>query len=213
MAVRDKVLRFELLPQLLLKLPDLLKTVGDSVQTDLQLDEMLSLVQLASEIDEEHLKTAVIDSSMTVDTITPNGAQVLIPMRDEIRAVVDEIFTEPAQEAEQNAEKDERENKDKLIEEGARIVVHNGSTVGNLAAQTSAFLKERGFQIVEFGNAERFDYPTTIIVDFTGKEYTIQYLAQLLNIPQANIQPFTGSYSEIDIRLIIGADFQLPTAP
>jgi len=213
MAVRDKVLRFELLPQLLLKLPDLLKTVGDSVQTDLQLDEMLSLVQLASEIDEEHLKTAVIDSSMTVDTITPNGAQVLIPMRDEIRAVVDEIFTEPAQEAEQNAEKDERENKDKLIEEGARIVVHNGSTVGNLAAQTSAFLKERGFQIVEFGNAERFDYPTTTIVDFTGKEYTIQYLAQLLNIPQANIQPFTGSYSEIDIRLIIGADFQLPTAP
>ena len=213
MAVRDKVLRFELLPQLLLKLPELLKTVGDSVQTDLQLDEMLSLVQLASEIDEEHLKTAVIDSSMTVDTITPNGAQVLIPMRDEIRAVVDEIFTEPAQEAEQNAEKDERENKDKLIEEGARIVVHNGSTVGNLAAQTSAFLKERGFQIVEFGNAERFDYPTTIIVDFTGKEYTIQYLAQLLNIPQANIQPFTGSYSEIDIRLIIGADFQLPTAP
>ena len=213
MAVRDKVLRFELLPQLLPRLPELLKTVGDSVQTDLQLDEMLSLVQLASEIDEEHLKTAVIDSSMTVDTITPNGAQVLIPMRDEIRAVVDEIFTEPAQEAEQNAEKDERENKDKLIEEGARIVVHNGSTVGNLAAQTSAFLKERGFQIVEFGNAERFDYPTTIIVDFTGKEYTIQYLAQLLNIPQANIQPFTGSYSEIDIRLIIGADFQLPTAP
>ena len=208
MAVRDKVLRFELLPQLLPKLPELLKTVGDAMQTDLQLDEMLNLVQSASQIDDEHIKTAAIDSSMTEPTTRYNGAQVLIPIRDEIRTVVDEIFTAPAQAAEE-----ETEDKDKLAAEGAKIIVHNGSTVGNVAAQTSALLKEHGLQIVEFGNAERFDYPTTIIVNYTGKDYTVQYLARLLNIPQNNIQPFTGSYSEIDIRLIIGADFQLPTAP
>ena len=207
-AVRDKVLRFKLLPQLLPKLPELLKTVGDAVQTDLQLDEMLNLAQLVGQISDEHVKTAVIDSSMTVPTTTPNGAQVLIPIPDEIRAVVDEIFAAPAQAAEE-----EIEDKDKLTEERARIIVHNGSTTGSLAAQTSAFLKEQGLQVVEFGNAERFDYPTTIIVDFTGKEYTVQYLARLLNISEDNIQPFTGSHSEIDIRLIIGADFQLPTAP
>ena len=207
-AVRDKVLRFKLLPQLLPKLPELLKSVGDAVQTDLQLDEMLNLAQLVGQISDEYVKTAVIDSSMTVPTTTPNGAQVLIPIRDEIRAVVDEIFAAPGQEAEE-----EIEDKNKLTAEGARIIVHNGSTTGNLAAQTSAFLKEQGLQVVEFGNAERFDYPTTIIVDFTGKEYTVQYLARLLNISKDNIQPFTGSHSEIDIRLIIGADFQLPAAP
>ena len=210
MAVRDKVLRFELLPQLLPKLPELLKTVGDAVQTDLQLDEMRNLVQLAGQIDDEHIKTAVIDSSMTVPTTTPNGAQVLIPIPDKIRAVVDEIFSTPTEEV---ADEKETEEREKLAAEGAKIIVHNGSTVGNLAAQTSALLKEHGLQVVEFGNAERFDYPTTIIVDFTGKEYTVQYLARLLNIPQDHIQPFTGSHSEIDIRLIIGADFQLPTAP
>ena len=208
MAVRDKVLRFDLLPQLLPKLPDLLKTVGDAVQTDLQLEEMVKLIQLASQIDDEHIKTAVIDSSMTIPTTTSDGAQVLIPIRDEIRAVVDEIFTTPAVQAEE-----ETEERDRLAAEGAKIIVHNGSAVGNLAAQTGAFLKEKGFQVVEFGNAERFDYPTSIIVDYTGKEYTVKYLAQVLNIPETNIQPFTGSYSEIDIRLIIGADFQLPTAP
>jgi len=208
MAVRDKVLRLELLPQLLPKLPELLKTVGDAVQTDLQSDEMLNLARLVGQIGDEHVKTAVIDSSMTVPTTTPNGAQVLIPIRDEIRIVVDEIFAAPGQEAEERIE-----DEDKLTAEGARIIVHNGSTTGNLAASTSAFLKERGLQIVEFGNAERFDYPNTMIVDFTGKEYTVQYLARLLNISEDNIQPFTGSHSEIDIRLIIGADFQLPTAP
>jgi LCP family protein required for cell wall assembly len=208
MAVRDKVLRFEMLPQLLSNLPELLKTVGDAVQTDLQPNEILNLAQLISQIDDEHIKTAVIGSSMTVPTTTPNGAQVLIPIRDEIRAVVDEIFATPAQETEE-----EIQDKDKLAAEAARIIVHNGSTTGSLAAQTSAFLQEHGLQVVEFGNAERFDYTNTIIVDYTGKEYTIQYLAQLLNIPQDNIQKYTGSYSEVDIRLILGADFQLPTAP
>jgi hypothetical protein len=191
-------------------LPELLKSVGDAVQTDLQLEEMVSLIQLAGQVDDQHIKTAVIDSSMTVDTITPNGAQVLIPMRDEIRAVVDEVFSTPTEEV---ADEEETEEREKLAAEGAKIIVHNGSTLGNVAAQTSAFLKERGFQVVEFGNAERFDYPATMIVDFTGKEYTIQCLARLLNISENNIQKYTGSYSEVDIRLIIGADFQLPTAP
>lgn len=210
MAVRERVLRLDLLPQLLPKLPELLKTVGDAVQTDLQPDEMLSLIQLASQIDDQHIRTAVIDGSMTEPATTPNGAQVLIPIPDKIRAVVDEIFSDTAQPVVNEGESEERE---KLAAEGAKIIVHNGSTIGNIAAQTSAFLKERGFQVVEFGNAERFDYPTTMIVDFTGKEYTIQCLARLLDIPQSNIQKYTGTYSEVDIRLIIGADFQLPTAP
>ncbi len=210
MAVRDKVLRLGMLPQLLSDLPDLLKTVGDSVQTDLQLTEMINLVQLASQIDEEHIKAATIDSSMTEPTTRYNGAQVLIPIRDEIRAVVDEVFAEPTPEVEEEVITEERE---KLAAEGAKIIVHNGSLAGNIAAKTSAFLKEQGFQVVEFDNAERFDYSSTMIVDFTGKEYTIQSLARLLNISQDNIQKYTGSYSEVDIRLIIGADFQLPTAP
>ncbi len=213
MAVRDKVLRLEMLPQLLRNLPQLLKTVGDSVQTDLLLDEMLNLVQLASKIDDEHIKAAAIDSSMTEPTTRYNGAQVLIPIRDKIRAVVDEIFAEPAQAAEEEIEEEIEVDREKLAEEAARIIVHNGSALGNMAAQTSALLKEQGFQIVEFGIAERFDYVNTMIVDFTGKEYTVQCLARLLNISEDNIQPFTSSHSEIDIRLIIGADFQLPTAP
>ena len=209
MAVRDKVLRLGMLPQLLPKLPGLLQTVGDSVQTDLLIDEMLRLIQLASRIDDEHIKAAVIGSSMTIPTTTPNGAQVEIPIRDEIRAVVDEIFADPAPAAAEIPDPD----RDKLAAEAARIIVHNGSTTGNLAVQTSALLKEHGLQVVEFGNAERFDYPNSIIVDYTGKEHTIQYLSRLLNIPQHNIQPFTGSFSEIDIRLVIGADFQLPSVP
>ena len=213
MAVRDRVLRLGMLPQLLPKIPGLLQTVGDSVQTDLMLDEMLQLVQLASKIDDEHIKAAVIDGSMTVPTTTPNGAQVEIPIRDEIRAVVDEIFAEPTETDGQGTGEQIEPDKARLAEEAARIIVHNGSTTGSLAVRTSALLQEHGLQVVEYGNAERFDYPNTIIVDYTGKEYTIEYLSQLLSIPRSNIQPFTGSYSEIDIRLVIGADFQLPTSP
>ena len=143
------------------------------------------------------------DPDLTVCTVVPPTV---------MKVEEEEVEEEEVEGVEAEAE-EEGEDRDKLSAEGAKIIVHNGSTVGNVAAQTSAFLKEHGLQVVEFGNAERFDYLTTIIVDYTGKEYTVQYLARLLDISEDNIQPFTGSYSEIDIRLVIGADFQLPTAP
>jgi LCP family protein required for cell wall assembly len=120
MAVRDKVLRLDLLPGLLPKLPELLQTVGDAVQTDLQFDEMHNLIQLAGQVDDQHIKTAVIDSSMTEPTTTPNGAQVLIPIPDKIRAVVDEVFSTPTEEV---ADQEETEEREKLAAEGAKIIV------------------------------------------------------------------------------------------
>ncbi len=93
LAVRDKILRFDLLPQLLPKLPRLIRTAGESIQTDLPPEEIIRLAKLAAQIDVEHIKTAAIDSSMTIPTTTEGGAQILIPVREKIRPVVDEIFT------------------------------------------------------------------------------------------------------------------------
>ncbi|MDY7042143.1 MAG: LytR C-terminal domain-containing protein, partial [Chloroflexota bacterium] len=87
----------------------------------------------------------------------------------------------------------------------------NGTTTGSLASQTASFLKEQGFQVVQFGNADRFDYAQTMIVDYSGKSYTVGRLAQLFQIAESNIQHPSGVASEVDILLIIGQDFQLPT--
>jgi anionic cell wall polymer biosynthesis LytR-Cps2A-Psr (LCP) family protein len=88
MAIRRKALRLDLIP----KLPMLASTMGQAVTTNLQLGEVITLAQIASQIDAEDIRFGVIDETMTVPIVLDNGADVLFPKRDRIRQVVEEIF-------------------------------------------------------------------------------------------------------------------------
>jgi LCP family protein required for cell wall assembly len=211
LAVREKALRLNLIP----RVPELMVTMADIVQTDLQPGNIITLARLGGEIEGENLQSAVIDHTMTVEHVTPSGAQVLLPIREKIRPVVEELFTSPTPPTPPTAQPEivTVEEISRLAQEGAKIVVQNGTPTANLAAQTAAFLKEQGYHVVEFSNADRFDYPQSIIIDYTGKEYTIQSLAVLFNVTPENIRRSLNLKSEVDIRLIVGQDFTLPSSP
>ncbi len=211
LAVREQALRLNLIP----RVPELMVTLADIVQTDLQPGNIITLARLAGEIEQENLKSAIIDYTMTVEYVTPSGAQVLLPIREKIRPVVEELFTSPAPASPTPPQPQvvPVEQIDRLAQEGAKIVVQNGTPTGNLAARTAAFLKEQGYHVVEFSDADRFDYPQSIIIDYTGKEYTIQSLAVLFNVTPENIRRSPNLKSEVDIRLIVGQDFVLPSSP
>jgi LCP family protein required for cell wall assembly len=211
LAVREKALRLNLIP----RVPELMVTLADIVQTDLQPGNIITLARLGGEIEQENLQSAVIDHTMTVEHVTPSGAQVLLPIREKIRPVVEELFTSPTPPTPPTAQPEivTVEEINRLAQEGAKIVVQNGTPTANLAAQTAAFLKEQGYHVVEFSDADRFDYPQSIIIDYTGKEYTIQSLAVLFDVTPENIRRSLNLKSEVDIRLIVGQDFTLPSSP
>ncbi len=206
MAARDRVMRLDLLPKLLPKLPQLLRELSDAVQTDLQLDEIMRLAKLADEIEPDHIQMAVIDSSMTMPAKTPEGWDVLLPIPEKIRELRNRLFASSVQLNEAQIE-----DLNKLAAEGARIAVRNGTPAGSMAARVAAFLREHGFQVVEYGNADRFDYRQTLIIDYTGKSYTVRRLAQLFGIPPENVQPGSNPQGAVDICLIIGEDLELPS--
>jgi LCP family protein required for cell wall assembly len=211
LAVREQALRLNLIP----RVPELMVMLADTVQTDLQPGNIITLARLTGEIEQENIKSVVIGPNMTVEHVTPNGAWVLLPIREKIRPAVEELFTSPMPTPSPPPQPQTApvEQINRLAQEGAKIVVQNGTPTANLAAQTAAFLKEKGYHVVEFSNADRFDYPQSIIIDYTGKEYTIQNLAVLFNVPPDNIRRSPNLKSEIDIRLIIGQDFTLPSPP
>jgi hypothetical protein len=72
--------------------------MGHTVNTNLQLSEVIALAQIATQIDAEDIRFAVIDETMTVPIVLERGADVLFPERDKIRQVVEEIFCSPPQE-------------------------------------------------------------------------------------------------------------------
>jgi len=91
-AIREKALSLDLIP----RLPELLRTMGYTVDTDLDLEEVLTLAQIARQIEKEDIRSATIDETMTVSVILPDtGANVLYPLRDKIAVVVKEIFSSP----------------------------------------------------------------------------------------------------------------------
>jgi LCP family protein required for cell wall assembly len=197
-AVRDKVLSLDL-P--LTRIPEMLKIVGDSVQTDLSLNEMYSLAKLAREVPLESFNSAVIDESMTTSQLTPDGADVLIPNRAKIRDLVNQIFGGPTS---TTPAADEREL---IAREAAKIEVQNGTMTPGLAQRVGDYLKGLGYAVIAYSNADRSDYASTVLLDFTGKTNTVDALAQRFKVASQNIRRSAIQPGQVDVRLILGKDY------
>jgi hypothetical protein len=65
---------------------------------------------------------------------------------------------------------------------------------------------QQGYQVVEFGDADRLDYPRTVIVDYSGKNYTLQRLVEQFQVTPENVRRSPDVRSQIDIRVIVGQD-------
>lgn len=92
MAVRNKIVSLDLLPSLIQKAPSLSTMLGESVRTDMTLEEMMALAQLASTVPEENIRSGVIDSRYVLGYETDEGAQVSIPNRAAIGPLLEHIF-------------------------------------------------------------------------------------------------------------------------
>jgi len=223
LAIREKALAIDVIP----KIPELWTTMAGTAQTDLQLVDILELAKMSDRIKGDNIQAAVIDRSMTVDYKTNTGAQVLLPVRERLRPVIEQMFTAPklvvappptpdpavvARSREQAAQESQRQAEvaAALQQEGARIVVQNGSTQVGLETTAAEFLRKQGFTVVQFGPADRTDYPRTVIVDYTSKPYAIQVLTEIFNVSDKNIRRSPNLKSDVDLRVIIGADFGLP---
>ncbi len=205
LAAFEQVTRLDLLPQLAPRAPEVWKTLQGSVVTDLTLDQVIALAQLASEVDPEKIRYGVIDEHYTQFWKTPDGQQVLIPVRDCIRELRDYIFTTEAPLPQQADDPVAR-----LEAEGATIEVLNGTTTAGLATLTGEYLQQQDLQIARTDNADRSDYPESLVIVYTGKTYTAEYLARLLGLPPTAVVHGADPNAEYDISVILGADYQPP---
>jgi LCP family protein required for cell wall assembly len=95
LAVRDQIVKLNQLPRLIANGPQILNTLGDSVQTDLTFDQAMQLAQILNAISPDAYRGAVIDQSYTQPYTTDTGAQVLIPLRDKIATLYEGFFQGP----------------------------------------------------------------------------------------------------------------------
>jgi LCP family protein required for cell wall assembly len=204
MAVFDQVTRLDLLPQLAPRAPELWETLQGSIVTDLTLDEIIALARLASEVEPDNIHYGVIDEHYTQFWETPDGQQVLIPLRDRMRELRDYILTaQPALPAEEDPAA-------RLAAEAATVEVLNGTTTEGLAGRTAEFIQQNGLQVAHTDNADRSDYTDSLVIVYTGKNYTADYIVGLLDLPPTAVVHGPDPSAKYDISIILGADYQPP---
>jgi hypothetical protein len=191
------------------------------VKTDLSANEIISLAKTASQIETDHIMTRSIDEKMVQGWITPQGGDVLIPKRDEIKSVIDEMFGPVAQPtavpqaaaptpaptavSSQNSDMIAR-----LQAEHARIEVLNGTNTKGLAARTRTYLGSLGYNVVTIGDAGRYDYRESVIIFYAEKAYTQANLIKLFNVRPENVRLSPSAHMNVDIRVILGANAVVP---
>jgi len=211
LAIRDQILRLNMIPTLMAKAPALYQELSAGINTNLGLEDMIGLAMLALDINLDDIDRGVIapPEMVTLETVNYGGqeAEVLKPIPSAIRELRDSIFAEtsaigPSIDGEDPTRGASSEN--------ARVAVLNGAGIEGLAGRTEEYLLLQGLNVVEVGNADRMDYATTMVIDYTGNPYTTGYLSTLMDLTQSQILYQTRVDSDVDVVVIVGADFSPP---
>jgi LCP family protein required for cell wall assembly len=204
LAIRDRILKFNMLPTLIAKAPVLFNELSSGIHTNLTLDQTIRLAWTAAQIPTDQIKHGAIGAQQVSFATSPDGQmQVLKPITEKIRELRDEVFSasDPIKPAATNMDTAEL-----VKQEGARVAVLNGSSTSGIAARTTDYLKSQGVNVTQTGNAERLA-PYTEITFNAGKPYTIKFLVDLMKISPLRIRFFYDPASQVDITIVVGEDW------
>jgi len=90
-AIRDKVTKLDMVPQMVFQAPALWAKLDTDMRTDLTLDQWLQLGLLAKDIPAANIHKAVIDYRYVTPQVY-QGADILVPNRTAIATLLPEVF-------------------------------------------------------------------------------------------------------------------------
>lgn len=197
LALQDKVLTLGTFTNPV-KLTQLFNAFGNHVQTNLSVDDILSLYEVMGGV-EDHKVVSISLADPPNDFVTTDnigGLSVVVPkagtyeygaIHTYVRTTLRDGF---------------------LKKEDASIIVLNGTNTPGLATEYADFLKGYGYNVVETGDAPTQDYTQTTIVNLRGndKKYTKRYLEQRLGSTATGKLPSGIDAKTADFVIIVGSD-------
>lgn len=203
MAIRNRILDFNLLPELIAKAPILYNEIASGVQTNLTPNDVIKIALAFQDIPEENILITSIGQQDVIFDTSPEGLDILVPVPDKIRLLRDEVFVSlpPVSQVSINQPIEQL-----ISAEAAKIAVLNGTFTPGLAAQTTELLRSEGLNVTVTDNADQ-PVSTTTLIDYTGNPYTVQFLVDLLDIRPNRIFHSYDPESDVDIEITLGDDW------
>lgn len=88
-----------------------------------------------------------------------------------------------------------------------QLEVRNGCGVDGVAAQTTRYLRRRGFDVVEVGDYISFDVPYSLVIDRVGDLETARKVAAVLGISEDRVHQQIQPDLLVDASVILGKDY------
>jgi len=201
MAVRDRILEFDMMPKLVARAPEIYNDLASGINTNMSLSEAIKLGWSALDVDRDDINQIVISNEYVTLGKSSDGLDILMAVPDKIRLLRDEMFGEGAA----LGPVAEGSELDLVQEEGARVVVYNGSSTAGLGETTTAWLRDHGFNIIEQGTS---DYAiNSQIYIYSSKPYAINWLAETMGITSASVYDSYDPNANHDLVLVLGDDW------
>ncbi|MBW8011494.1 MAG: LytR family transcriptional regulator [Chloroflexi bacterium] len=201
-GIRDRILEFDLLPQLINNAPEIFATLSSGIDTNMPLEDAIRLAVLAMQIEREDINRGVIDESYVTFGRSPDDLAILIPIPDRIRVLRDEIFTSTSSLSPITP----GSSQERMQVEGARISILNGTQNPDLGSRTAEYFTSLGANIINIGAAEQA-YTQTTIIDYSGAPFGMQFFVDMMGIQPIRIKQQFDPNSLVDIEIKLGTDW------
>lgn len=203
MAIRDRVLQFKQLPKLLAKAPELYNEFSSGIKTNLDLQQIIQLGTSILNVPKENIHQYSISPSEVQIGTSPDGLSILLPLPDDIRNIRDKVITSGGSAAPLAGVSSIQSA---LQQEGAKVIIYNGSGTPGLAQKAADKLTAMGITVISSGDAGTYQAQSSLTIN-NPKPYAINAIAQMtqMNNSQITLTPSAGS--QADLTLILGQDW------
>ncbi len=176
------------------KIPQLYNDFSSTVITDLGLGDLLLLSPYAVNFTNANIRGYYIRPPYVSSWVTPGGAAVLLPSEAELGQMLIEATTLSPYAVERKT---------------IKVDVQNGTPFDTWDALAASRLNYAGYQ-TDISNADRRDYTSSVIIDFTpGQDPNQrQTIMSTLNLFSANVISLPDANSPVQYRVILGYDYE-----
>lgn len=187
-SLAEQNLNWDLLP----KLPQLWNALHDAVETDLTLPELIHLASIGMQVQQDRIKSRVIDWNTTQNWVTASGGQVLLPNPETLPQAVQEFLYPPRTDS-------------RLESEAAQVVIYNSSGVQGLGELAAKELARAGLNVTVEDNGGRM--PQSLVVINQDKPVTRSVIQRTLDLGPRFVVRSPERRGNADILVILGADW------
>ena len=176
LAVIEKMMNFDSIT----KIPQISEEMKGYMETDIKVQDAIALANLFKGINQEKFKIETIQAK----PIYLEGISYLEPDVEEVRQRVKSLVYSK--------------------NSGMKLEVLNGNAMFGIANRVAKDLELQGFEIVNIGNADRFDYEKTKIIVYSKKVNLDNEFKKLFN--DFEIVKESQANANLDLVIILGKD-------